>query len=60
MSVEYTRSGQAIPMPMSDVYKEPIPMGMADKYPESIPMKNSETEDYEVVAEPMIEEVKQK
>ena len=47
-------------MPMSDVYKEPIPMGMADKYPESIPMKNSETEDYEVVAEPMIEEVKQK
>ena len=45
-------------MPMSDVYKDPIPMGMADKYPESIPMKNSETEDYEVLAEPMIEEVK--
>ena len=45
-------------MPMSDVYNEPIALGMADKYPESIPMKNSETEDFEVLAEPMIEEVK--
>ena len=57
MSVEYTRPGQAIPMPMGDVYKDAIPLSMAEKYP-TIPMKNSETEDFEVLAEPMIEEVK--
>ena len=45
-------------MPMSDVYNDAIPLGMADKYPESIPMKNTETDDFEVLAEPMIEEVK--
>jgi len=58
LSVEYTRPGaQAIPMPMSDVYKDAIPLGMASKYP-TIPMGNAETAEYEVVglSQSMMEE----
>lgn len=38
LSVEYQRTGPAIPMSMSDAYNSAIPMGMADKYSDPIPM----------------------
>ena len=48
MWMGYKRSGQAILIPMSDVYKDPIPMGIAYKYHEYIPIKNSDTTELKV------------